>query len=375
MGAMVYACNDRALCAIVKQRKVIKRNRHDNATQAKPDMTRGRAARTPARIPLAGFLDIGLRVGRQISQQNVGLLAAGIAFYGLLSIFPGITAGVAVAGLMMPDQMLLSASDWMASVMPDAARNIVMGQLEAVVHSDQDSLSLAAAAALALALYSASRAVGNFIAGLNVIYGEKESRSFLKVRALTLVLTVALIVGVLFCVLIVAAIPATAALLGVRGWLLEGLLIIRWPLMFVMGATGIALLYRFAPDRRRAKWRWLTPGAVLACLMWVGGSIAFSLYVQRFGNYNETFGALGGVIVLLTWMWLSAFIILLGAQIDAELEAQTARDSTIGNDRPMGERGAFKADTLGPTTAEILSPEPDNTSPKDPAQPFSGTGQ
>ena len=125
--------------------------------------------------------------------------------------------------------------------------------------------------------------------------------------------------------------------------------------------TGIALLYRFAPDRRRAKWRWLTPGAVLACLMWVGGSIAFSRYVQHFGNYNETFGALGGVIILLTWMWLSAFIILLGAQIDAELEAQTARDSTVGQDDPMGERGAVKADTLGPTTNEILSPKPEST--------------
>lgn len=310
-----------------------------------------------------GFVDVGLRVGRQISQQNVGLLAAGIAFYGLLSIFPGITAGVALAGIMMPDQMLLSASDMMASFMPDAARDIVIGQLEDVVHSDQDTLSFAAGAALALALYSASRAVGNFMSGLNVIYGETESRGFFKLRALTMFLTLALIAGVLFCVLVVAAIPATAALLNVQGWLLDALLIIRWPLMFVMGAVGIALLYRFAPDRRRPKWRWLTPGAVLACLMWVAGSIAFSLYVQRFGNYNETFGALGGVIVLLTWMWLSAFIILLGAQIDAELEAQTKRDSTIGEDRPMGERGAVKADTLGQTTDEIMTAEP---KPKEP---------
>ena len=324
-------------------------------------MTRGRSAKSPWRIPFSGVLDVGLRVFRQISQQNVGLLAAGIAFYGLLSIFPGITAGVAMAGLMIPDQMLLSASEWMASVMPDAARNIVMGQLEDVVRSDQESLSLAAGAALALALYSASRAVGNFIAGLNIIYDETETRSFLAVRALTLILTLGLILGFLLCVLVVAAVPAIAALLGLRGGFLDALLIVRWPLMFTMGAFGIALLYRFAPDRRDAKWRWLTPGAVLACLMWVGGSIAFSLYVQRFGTYNETFGALGGVIILLTWMWLSAFIILLGAQIDAELEAQTKRDSTIGEDRPMGERGAVKADTLGPTAGEITSSEAGKT--------------
>lgn len=326
-------------------------------------MSRGRAAYFPWRIPFSGLLDVGLRVGRQIARQNVGLLAAGIAFYGLLSIFPGITAGVALAGLLMPDQMLLSASDLMASFMPDAARNIVIGQLDAVVHSDQGSLTFAASAALALALYSASRAVGNFMSGLNVIYGETETRGFLKVRALTLVLTLALILGVLFCVLVVAAIPATAALFGARGWLLEVLLVIRWPLMFGMGAVGIALLYRFAPDRRRPKWRWLTPGAVLACMMWVAGSIAFSRYVQHFGNYNETFGALGGVIILLTWMWLSAFIILLGAQIDAELEAQTKRDSTVGKDRPIGERGAVKADTLGPTTDEILTAGSDSKDP------------
>lgn len=329
------------------------------------EMSRGRAAYGPWRIPLSGFLDVTMRVGRQITQQNVGLLAAGIAFYGLLSIFPGITAGVALAGLMIPDQMLLSASDMMASFMPEAARNIVIGQLDAVVKSDQDTLSFAAAAALALAVYSASRAVGNFISGLNIIYGETETRGFIKVRALTLALTVALIVGVLLCVLVVAAIPAGAALFGARGLLLDALLIVRWPIMFCMGAVGIALLYRFAPDRRHAKWRWLTPGAVMACLMWVAGSIGFSQYVQHFGSYNETFGALGGVIILLTWMWLSAFIILLGAQIDAELEAQTKRDSTIGEDRPMGERGATKADTLGPTLPEMIDTSPGSENPKD----------
>ncbi|WP_135502826.1 YihY/virulence factor BrkB family protein [Roseovarius aestuariivivens] len=318
-------------------------------------MSRGRAAQSPGQIPLVGLLDVGFRLVRHIMRLNVGLLAAGIAFYGLLSIFPGITAAVALAGLMMPDDMLLSASELLASFMPDAARDIVMGQLDDVVSSDQNTLSVAALAALALALYSASRAVGNFIAGLNIIYGEVETRGFFKLRALTLFLTLALIVGVLFCILVVAAIPALAALFGARGWLLDGLLIIRWPLMFAMGAFGIGMLYRYAPNRRPAKWRWLTPGAVLACLLWVAGSVGFSLYVQRFGSYNETFGALGGVIILLTWMWLSAFIILLGAQLDAELEAQTEIDSTIGADRPMGERGASKADNLGPTMDEILT--------------------
>lgn len=200
---------------------------------------------------------------------------------------------------------------------------------------------------LAIALYSASKAVANFIAGLNVIYQEKETRNFFLVKALTIVLTAFLIIGLLIAIIVVAAIPVVAAIFGDYGIIDDLVMFLRWPFLFLMGAFGIAVLYRLGPNRRSARWRWLTPGAFVACALWVSGSFGFSLYVQSFGSYNETFGALGGVIILLTWLWLSAFIVLLGALLDAELEAQTKRDSTVGDDRPIGERGAVKADTVG----------------------------
>jgi membrane protein len=146
-----------------------------------------------------------------------------------------------------------------------------------------------------------------------------------------------------------------ASIFGDYGIIDDVVMFLRWPFLFLMGAAGIAVLYRLGPDRRSAKWRWLTPGAFVACALWVAGSYGFSLYVQSFGSYNETFGALGGVIILLTWLWLSAFIVLLGALLDAELEAQTKRDSTVGEDRPIGQRGAVKADTVGAALGEKMT--------------------
>ncbi|CUH75635.1 YihY/virulence factor BrkB family protein [Tropicibacter naphthalenivorans] len=314
-------------------------------------MTRGRTARRPSHIPLKGWFDLGARVFRNIGDHNIGLLAAGVAFYGLLSLFPAITAAVAFAGMTLSTEALVETSIALSNVMPDQAKDIVMGQVQDVVGTRNGGLGLAALFSLGLAIYSASRATSNFVIGLNVVNGEKERRGFIKLTALTYGLTLALILGFLLCVVLVAALPAAVAWFG-SPRLTQVVLLLRWPLMFGVGAFGLAMLYRYGPSRRRAKWRWITPGALMACALWVAGSFGFSLYVQMFGNYNATFGALGGVIVLLTWLWLSAFIVLLGATVDAELEAQTKIDTTTGPDRPMGARGAVKADTLGALRGE-----------------------
>lgn len=320
-------------------------------------MSRGRLARRPTHIPLKGVLDVLVRMWHKQAHLNLGLIAAGIAFYGLLSLFPGITAAVAFAGTFLNPDMLVENSDEITAMLPEAARTIVMGQLRDVAEADSSTLSFAALFSLAIALYSASKAVANFISGLNVIYEEKETRNFFLVKALTILLTAFLIFGLLISIIVVAAIPVIAAIFGDYGIVDDLVMFLRWPFLFLMGALGIAVLYRLGPNRRSARWRWLTPGAFIACALWVAGSFGFSLYVQSFGSYNETFGALGGVIILLTWLWLSAFIVLLGALLDAELEAQTRRDSTVGEDRPMGSRGAVKADTLGASIgAEITEP-------------------
>jgi len=195
-----------------------------------------------------------------------------------------------------------------------------MGQLRSVASADNSSLSFAALVAASITLYSASRAVANFIAGLNVIHQARETRGFFKLKALTIILTLLVLIGLILGVVVVAAIPVIAALFSPFGWVADLFQLLRWPVLFLMAAVGITLLYRFGPDRRDRPKRWLTTGALSACAFWVAGSFGFSSYVQSFGSYNETFGTLGGVIILLTWLWLSAFIVLMGALLDVELD-------------------------------------------------------
>jgi membrane protein len=292
-------------------------------------------------------MDVAFRIWKTQSSENIGLLAAGVAFYGLLSLFPGITAAMALAGLFTDRTFLLHTPSEIGSILPSEAREIVMGQLHEVASADESALGIAFVFTLGLALYSASRATSNLIIGLNVIYEEDEKRGFVALALRTLLLTLALIFVLLIALALIAVLPAVAEIVPNAPVLTEAVLMLRWVVLFLLGVGSIAVLYQFGPSRRNAKWRWLTPGAFIACFFWIVGSIGFSVYVQSFGSYNETFGALGGVIVLLTWLWLSAFIVLLGALIDAELEAQTRIDSTIGPERPMGQRGATKADELG----------------------------
>lgn len=269
--------------------------------------------------PRRGLWSLGVRIYRTIVHDNLSLLAAGIAFYGLLSLFPMITAGVAIAGMVTDPSYLIDTSEAISHLLPAAAAEILMGQLTSVVSADSASLGWAALIALSVALWSASKAVENFIIGLNVIYGLRETRSLIVLKLLNIVMTLCLIVGVLITVAVVAAMPAVAAFVWKNPQFTGLVLLIRWPILFVVGVFGIAAMYRFGPSRRGARWRWVTPGAGLACALWLTGSIAFSKYVQSFGYYNETFGTLGGVIILLYWLWLSAFIVLLGATVDAEM--------------------------------------------------------
>lgn len=319
-------------------------------------MQRGRNAEAPWKIPTTGWLDITMRVYHRISANRMGLIAAGIAFYGLLALFPSITAAVAMVGIFYESGSLLDSAEWFLVALPEAASDIIGTQITEVASASDDALGLTAVIALAFAFWSASKGVASFIEGTNAIYDEKEKRGFFKLRLITLALTVAMISSLALSVLMVAAIPTALAVFGDAPFWQNIAMIVRWPIMLVIGVLGIAVLYRFAPSRRDAKWKWLTPGAVFACVLWVTATLGFSYYVQSFGTYNETFGALGGVVIMLTWLWISAFVVLLGAQLDAEIEAQTKLDTTVGPDRPMGKRGAVKADTLG-ESYEKFEPE------------------
>lgn len=314
-------------------------------------MARGRHADSPTDIPAPGWKDIAFRVKDEIGRDNVSVVAAGIAFYGLLALFPAIAALVALAGIVTEPTFVASQIDALAGTLPEEASAIILDQVREVAGADEGGLGVAAFIGLLIALWSSSKGVDTMITGLNVAYDEEEERGFIKRKLVVLGLTLALLVGLLATLGIAAALPAALAFLGdypfwqtVAEWA-------RWPVLLVLAITGITVLYRFGPSRDPAKWRWLTPGSAVATVLWVLGSLAFTFYVENFGSYNETFGTLGGVVILLTWLWLSAFVILLGAELDSEIEAQTRRDTTIGPREPMGERGAVKADRLGDSVA------------------------
>ena len=185
------------------------------------------------------------------------------------------------------------------------------------------------------------------IEGLNIVYDEEETRGFVKRTLVTLILTIGLIAMMIVALGLIAVLPALLGNLGLGEVLRVVLAYARWPLLLVVALVGLAVLYRYAPSRKVAQWQWVSPGAVIATALWLIGSIAFSIYVSNFGSYNETYGALGAVVILLMWFWLSAFIVLLGAELNCEIERQTARDTTSGSSKPMGERGAYAADTVG----------------------------
>ncbi|WP_300012492.1 YihY/virulence factor BrkB family protein [uncultured Roseobacter sp.] len=313
-------------------------------------MPRGRSAETPTDIPARGWKDIAFRLKDEISADRVGLIAAGIAFYGLLALFPAITALIAISGLMVEPSQIVDQLERLSGLMPEDVIAIVTGQATAVAGSREGGLGLAALAGVLIALYSASKGMASLIEGINVAYDEDEDRGFIKLKLVTFALTLFLMVGLLVALMATLGLPAVLALLEFGPMFEVFMTVGLWIGLFCLTVFGLSVLYRYAPSRDEPEWKWASPGAIVACLIWVIASAGFAFYVGNFGSYNESFGTLAGVVVLLMWFWISAFIILLGAELNAEMEAQTRADTTQGPDEPMGSREAVKADTLGEAT-------------------------
>lgn len=281
-------------------------------------------------------MDIAVSVFRRIGDDNVSLIAAGIAFYGLLAVFPGIAACMALAGLFAQPSAIVDQFERLGQLLPSEAAAIIISQASDVAGSRDGGLGLAAVTGILIAIYSSSKGIRSMITGLNVAFGVSEKRGIILQYVLTFVMTLLLIIGLLMAIGSTIVIPATFALLPLPA-MVEGLVSgLRWPLMAAFTVFGLSLIYRYGPNRPRPRWRWITPGAAIACVLWVAGSVLFALYVSNFGSYNETFGSLGGVVILLMWLWLSAFIILLGAEIDSEMEKHAKRD-------PDAEKAASEA--------------------------------
>jgi membrane protein len=313
----------------------------------------GRRATSPTEVSKAGWKDVLARTGRQIKEDNVVLLAAGVAFFALLALVPTLVAFVSIYGLVAdPADVNRHVNDVLAAA-PADVREMIQAQLESAVERSGTAAGISAVVALAVALWSASAGTKHLIGAINTAYNEPESRGFLKLRGLALGLTVGAILFVTVAFALIAVVPALLEDTALGDASRITVMVLRWPAIAIGLLAALAIAYRLAPDRDDPRWRWTTPGAIVAMVLWVAGSGLFSLYAGNFGSYDETYGSLAGVVVTMLWLFLSAFVVILGAEINSELERQTARDTTVGPREPMGEREAFAADTVGPTAAEV----------------------
>lgn len=279
-------------------------------------------------MPARGWKDVGWRVVAEISDKNLLLAAGGVAYSVLLGLFPGLVALVAIYGLVFDPNQIEQQVNALSGALPAEARQLVAGQLHSTASSSSGTLGLAAIVGLVLALWSARGGASGLISAINIAYEENEKRSFFRFNLIALTLTVCTIVAGLLAITLIAGLPAAMQPLGVGGFLKWLILVLEWPLLVVLFMGGLAVLYRFAAARNEPQWRWVTPGAMAATVLWIAGSILFSIYVGKFGSYNKTYGSLAGAVVLMTWLYLSAFLVLLGAAINAQLEEQTVKDTT-----------------------------------------------
>ena len=302
----------------------------------------GRQAEQPQQIPAKGWMEIAKRVKHEVKTDQVPLLSAGIAFYGLLSLFPAIIAMVSIYGLVVQPATVRSQLESLTKLLPKQAASLVATQIGQITNGAGGALSLALLLGILTALWSASSGMKALITGVNMAYDETEGRKFVKLRGLALLLTLGAMLLVGVALVLIVGLPAVASHLPDP--LRVVLVLVRWPLLAVLLIAGLAVLYRFAPDRDEPKWSWVSWGSAVATVLWVVASIAFSVYASSFGKYNKTYGTLAGLVVLLFWMWLSAMVVLVGAELNAEMELQTVKDTTAGPSKPMGERDAHAAD-------------------------------
>jgi membrane protein len=309
--------------------------------------SRGRNASSPLSIPWKGWKDILWRTASQASEDRLLAIAAGVVFYGLLALFPAITALVSCYGLFASPSTINDHLSFLAGVMPTEAYSIVHDQIALVVSKGEAGLSFGFAIGLALALWSANAGTKALIDALNVVYEEDERRGFLWLNLVSLAFTIAGIFAVLLAVAAVVIIPLVLSRLGFAEVTEIVVNVGRWPGLMLGMLLGLSLLYRYGPSRREAKWEWISVGAILATAMWFAGSAMLSYYFANFANYSATYGSLGAAIGTMIWMWMSAIVIVFGAELNSEIEHQTAIDTTVGRPKPLGTRGATMADTVG----------------------------
>lgn len=310
---------------------------------------RGRDADKPSGIPKKGWKDVFFRVKSQIKEDHVSIVAAGVTFYGFLAIFPAVAAMVSIYGLVVDPATVEQQFAQLTAVLPQQAHDLLSEQLKNLASQSSSTLGVGVAVSILAAVWSAKKGMNALIEGMNIAYDEEDRRGFLKKTAITLAFTFGAVILTIMSMILVIALPAALGNLGLSAPVEFALRVARWVLLGAILLGALATIYRFAPDRDHPKWRWVSWGSSISVALWLAASWAFSYYVSNFGSYNDTYGSLAAVVILLMWLFISAYIVLLGAEINSELEHQTAKDSTEGPEQPLGKRHAHHADTVGET--------------------------
>ena len=306
----------------------------------------GRGASSPTEIAPRGWWQIAKRVAKKFSENELMSEAASVTFYALLSLVPAITALVSLYGLVADPSTIAKQLDALSGLVPSGGMEIIGEQIRRLTQTPSRGLGTGVILGLATALWSANAASKAMFSALNDVYGERETRGFMRLTATSLAFTLGGIATMILGLVLVVALPAVFRALGLESAFAIAVRIMRIPFMTFVIVGALALLFRYGPARQPAKWRWVTFGGVFGAAAWVAISVGFSWYVSNFGSYNRTYGSLGAIIGFMTWIWLSTTVLLVGAQLNAEMETQTMRDTTTGKARPLGCRGASAADNV-----------------------------
>jgi membrane protein len=308
---------------------------------------RGRWARAPLQIPWRGWKDIFLRTYHEILDDRLLALAASIVFYSLVALFPAIAAGVSVYALFADAATISKHLSIVSDIVPTGTLDMLREEIVRIAGKSDGRLTFGFLLGLGIALWSANAGMKAIFDALNVIYDEEEKRSLVWLNLVSLFFTVCAIAGAGLAIALVVVFPLLLAAFGLTSLDQPIIAYFRWPLLFVLVILALAVLYRYGPSRALVKWRWISVGSIFAAFAWLAVSSLFSWYLGNFANYNATYGALGAVVGLMMWMWLSTIVVLVGAELNSEIEHQTAHDSTVGPEKPLGTRGAVMADTVG----------------------------
>ncbi|MGP1664975.1 MAG: YihY/virulence factor BrkB family protein [Rhodanobacter sp.] len=311
---------------------------------AMPGKQPGAEADRPMEIPLRGWWDIAKRAFASLGTDHVSLVAGGVAFFAFLAIFPALSALIAIYGLIITPDKVAAQVGQLAGILPAQAQDMLNDVLLNITTTSESTLGWGLLFSVILSLWSANKGTTALFTCLNIVYNEVEKRSFIRLKLTTLAFTLAGFLAAILCLVLIVGISAVVDKLGLAPWLESLVSLVRWPVLALVFLAALALAYRYAPSRNSPKFRWVSVGSITSTVLWLVLSAGFAWYVGNFGNYDEVYGSLAAVVVTLMWLFLTVAMVLVGAEINGEMEAQTNKDTTVNPDEPIGSRGAYYAD-------------------------------